>query len=122
MPSALLTNKQVPFSPMLRCKRSSDGAAMARSRSIGAIGRDAIVGRAVAVTWPLGKISTISRIDDTAAEPGQTPAPSEKPAPSEREKADKIEKTDEADNTEEATDAASEEPEATNLSEVPADN
>ena len=92
------------------------------SRSIGAIGRDAIVGRAVAVTWPLGKISTISRIDDTAAEPGQTPATSEKPAPSETEKADKIEQTDEADNTEESTVAASEEPEATNLSEVPADN
>ena len=92
------------------------------SRSIGAIGRDAIVGRAVAVTWPLGKISTISRIDDTAAEPGQTPATSEKPAPSETEKADKIEKTDESDNTEESTVAASEEPEATNLSQVPADN
>ena len=92
------------------------------SRSIGAIGRDAIVGRAVAVTWPLGKISTISRIDDTAAEPGQTPATSEKPAPSETEKADKIEKTDESDNTEGSTVAASEEPEATNLSQVPADN
>ena len=92
------------------------------SRSIGAIGRDAIVGRAVAVTWPLNKISTISRIDDTAAEPGRTPAPSEKPAPSETEKVDKIDQTDESDNTQEATSAASEEPEATNLSQVPADN
>ena len=92
------------------------------SRSIGAIGRDAIVGRAVAVTWPLGKISTISRIDDTAAEPGQTPAPSEKPEPSETEKADKVDQTDESDNTQEATSAPSEEPEATNLSQVPADN
>ena len=92
------------------------------SRSIGAIGRDAIVGRAVAVTWPLNKISTISRIDDTAAEPGQTPAPSEKPAPSETEKADKVDQTDESDHTQEATPAASEEPEATNLSQVPADN
>lgn len=92
------------------------------SRSIGAIGRDAIVGRAVAVTWPLNKISTISRIDDTAAEPGQTPATSEGPAPSETEKADKVDQTDESDNTQEATSAASEEPEATNLSQVPADN
>lgn len=40
------------------------------SRSIGAISRDAIVGRAVAVTWPISRIQGIERIEDTAPAAG----------------------------------------------------
>ena len=34
------------------------------SRSIGAISEEAIVGRVVAVTWPMSKISKVRRIDE----------------------------------------------------------
>lgn len=37
------------------------------SRSIGAIERDAIVGRAVAVTWPLDRLQVLKRAEDAAA-------------------------------------------------------